>query len=147
MSKLTDTAHDAKQLCDALLLRANVNDSGEARVAAMLCLTVCEQFAAVVHLVEGGFSAHTSVMERSMLEELAILLNLVKYPQYLDQIHFDNMRAEAVLYSEIIAYPEVGKDQQTLAALANSVNANKLFFDTLKTSNCSPPRHIITPIA
>ena len=58
------TAHEIKVQIDGLLLRMHVQDSGEHRVAAVLCLTIAEQFAAVLHLIEGGFSFHVPVMVR-----------------------------------------------------------------------------------
>jgi hypothetical protein len=61
---------------DALLLRANVQDSGEARVSATFLLTIAEQFAAMAYLVEGKFSTHAPILVRSMLDELADLRNL-----------------------------------------------------------------------
>jgi len=98
-------AHSIKAQLDDLLLRGKVQDSGEARVAATLCLTIAEQFAAALNLVEGGFSSHAPIVVRSMLEGLANLLNLVNDPNYLDQIRFDNARSDVILFTEYAADP------------------------------------------
>ena len=91
-------AHDIKAQLDVLLLRGRVQDSGEHRVAATLCLTIAEQFAATLHLIEGGFSSHAPVMVRSMLEGHANLLNVVKDSTFVEQIRYDNARAEKFGY-------------------------------------------------
>lgn len=111
-------ANDIKAQLDGLLLRGRVQDSGEHRVAATLCLTIAEQFAATLHLIEGGFSSHAPVMIRSMLEGHANLLNLVSDPAFVDQIRYDNARADVVLFTEYAADPEMQDDadaQETLA--------------------------------
>jgi hypothetical protein len=98
-------AHEIKAQLDELLLRARVQDSGEHRVAATLCLTIAEQFAATLHLIEGGFSSHAPVMVRSMLEGHSNLLNLVSDPAFVEQITYDNARANIVLFTEYAADP------------------------------------------
>ncbi len=118
LSKMIAVAHDAKTRFDELLLRASVRDSGEARVAATLCLTVAEQFAAALHLVEGEFSTHAPVVVRSMLEGLASLLNLIKDPNYLDQMRFENARADVALFEEYGADPDIRDDTEAVATLA-----------------------------
>ena len=100
-------AHDIKAQLDVLLLRGRVQDSGEHRVAATLCLTIAEQFAATLHLIEGGFSSHAPVMVRSMLEGHANLLNVVKDSTFVEQIRYDNARADTVLFTEYAADPSM----------------------------------------
>jgi Family of unknown function (DUF5677) len=111
-------AHDIKAQLDGLLLRAQVQDSGEHRVAATLCLTIAEQFAATVHLIEGGFSSHAPVMVRSMLEGHANLLNLVIDPAFVDQIRYDNARADVILFTEYAADPGMQDNTDAQATLA-----------------------------
>jgi hypothetical protein len=109
---------EIKARLDELLLRANVQDAGEHRVAAVLCLTIAEQFAATLHLIEGGFSSHAPVMVRSMLEGQANLLNLVANPEYVDQLRYDNARADVVLFTEYAADPGMQDNveaQETMA--------------------------------
>lgn len=111
-------AHEIKAQLDVLLLRGRVKDSGEHRVAATLCLTIAEQFAATLHLIEGGFSSHAPVMVRSMLEGHANLLNVVKDPEFVNQIRYDNARADVVLFTEYAADPGMKDNadaQETLA--------------------------------
>lgn len=100
-------AHNIKAEIDGMLLRAQVQDSGEHRVAATLCLTIAEQFAATLLLIEGGSSSHAPVMVRSMLEGHANLLNLVGNSAFVDQMRYDNARADIVLFTEYAADPEM----------------------------------------
>ncbi len=110
------TAHEIKAQLDELLLRGRVQDSGEHRVAATLCLTIAEQFAATLHLIEGGFSSHAPVMVRSMLEGQANLLNVVRDPEFVDQIRYDNACADIVLFTKYAAEMQGNSEvQETLA--------------------------------
>jgi hypothetical protein len=111
-------AHDIKAQLDVLLLRGRVQDSGEHRVASTLCLTIAEQFAATLHLIEGGFSSHAPVMVRSMLEGHANLLNVVRDPAFVDQIRYDNARADVVLFTEYAADPGMLANAEAQEALA-----------------------------
>ena len=118
VSAMLAAAHDIKIQLDELLLRGQVLDSGEHRVAATLCLTIAEQFAATLHLIEGGFSSHAPVMVRSMLEGHANLLNVVNDPSFVDQIRYDNARADITLFTEYAADPGMQDNadaQETLA--------------------------------
>ncbi|MDR0479154.1 MAG: DUF5677 domain-containing protein [Burkholderiaceae bacterium] len=89
------------------LLPLSVHDSGEHRVAAMLYLTIAEQFAAVLHLINGKFSSHAPIIVRSMLEELVDLLNVVHDPKYVEQMKYDDVRANDILFTEINNVPEI----------------------------------------
>lgn len=111
-------AHDIKAQLDVLLLQGRVQDSGEHRVAATLCLTIAEKFAATLHLIEGGFSSHAPVMVRSMLEGHANLLNVVSDPAFVDQIRYDNARADVVLFTEYAADPEMRDNTEAKETLA-----------------------------
>ena len=111
-------AHEIKAQLDVLLLRGRVQDSGEHRVAATLCLTIAEQFAATLHLIEGGFSSHAPVMVRSMLEGHANLLNVVSDPAFVDQIRYDNARADVVLFTEYAADPAMQDNTEAQETLA-----------------------------
>ncbi|KDP84223.1 hypothetical protein CF70_021260 [Cupriavidus sp. SK-3] len=111
-------AHDIKAQLDVLLLRGSVQDSGEHRVAATLCLTIAEQFTATLHLIEGGFSSHAPVMVRSMLEGHANLLNLVNDPSFVDQIRYDNARADVVLFTAYATDPEMQGNAEARETLA-----------------------------
>lgn len=132
LSKRTKAAHEVKARYDEMSVSASVNDSGEARISATLCLTISEQFAAVLHLVEGGFSTQALVIVRSMLEGLASLLNLIKNPNYLDQIKFDNARADIALFEECAADPVIRKDDADFVALKASKDKAQPIVDELK---------------
>ncbi|WP_071117081.1 DUF5677 domain-containing protein [Chromobacterium sphagni] len=118
ISAMTAKAHKIKESLDELLLRGSVLDSGEHRVAATLYLTIAEQFAATLHLIEGGFSSHASAMVRSMLEGHANLLNLIKDSAFVDQIRYDNARADIVLFTEYAADSEMQQDPDAQRKLA-----------------------------
>lgn len=109
--------HTMKEQLDDLIFRAKVADSGEARVAASLYLTIAEQFAATLHLIEGGFSSHAPIMVRSMLEGLAGLLNLAKTPSYLEQMRYDNARSDVILFDEYAADSSMQNDEDAIATL------------------------------
>jgi hypothetical protein len=118
LPKMLSTAHDVKYRFDDLLFRAKVQDSGEARISATICLTIAEQFAAVLCLVEGGHSSHAPIIVRSMLEGLAELLNLVNDSNYLNQMKFDNARSDVILFEEYSTDPEMQEDAEAIATLA-----------------------------
>jgi len=118
LPKKLAAAHEVKHLLDELLARAKVNDSGEARVSATLCLTIAEQFAAALCLIEGGFSSHAPIIVRSMLEALASLFNLVHDAKYLDQLRFDNARSDVILFDEYAADSEMKENKDAIAKLA-----------------------------
>jgi hypothetical protein len=117
--KLLAAAHEVKRLYDEVLMRANVQDSGEARISATLCLTIAEQFGAMLCLTDGGFSSHAPILVRSMLEGLANLINLVNDANYLDQIRYENARSDVILFDEYAADPEMQNDKEAIATLAN----------------------------
>jgi Family of unknown function (DUF5677) len=138
LPKMITAAHKAKERFDEMLLRANVQDSGEARVAATLCLTICEQFAAALHLVEGGFSTHAPIIARSMLEGLASLLNLVKDPNYLDQMRFENARADVILFEAYAADPEMQENKEAIATLTQRKDKAQPVRDALRAKGVKP---------
>jgi hypothetical protein len=113
------TAHQVKRLFDDILQRANVQDSGEAHISAAIYLTIAEQFAAVLCLVEGRFSSHAPILVRSMLEGLANLINLVDDANYLDQIRYENARSDCILFQAYAADPGMQDDKEAIATLAS----------------------------
>jgi hypothetical protein len=115
MKKLLDVAHKTKQRFDQLLDRANVNDSGESRVSALYLLTISEQFAAALQLADNGFATHAPTLVRSMLDGFASLSNLVKDPNYLDQIRFEDARSKIAVFDEFSKDPNVQSNPETLA--------------------------------
>ena len=115
--KWCKTAQGLKKKFDDLLFRVKVNDSGEARVATAMVLTISEEFAAFLCLVEGNFSSHEPIMVRSMLEGLANLINLVNDATNLNQIRFENARSDVTLFEEYEAFPEMQNEKEAIARL------------------------------
>jgi hypothetical protein len=138
--KMFKAARSAKERIDAMLLRANVQDSGEARVSATFLLTIAEQFAAVVHLVEGRFSHHAPILVRSMLDELADLRNLVDDPNYLDQLKFEDARSHILIVDDLMADADVSSDPSMVAKLAEWKQKYQPICDTLKSQGLKPRR-------
>ncbi len=132
LSKMLSAAHEVKHLLDGIIMRANIQDSGEARVSATLCLTISEKFAAVLHLIEGGFSTHAPDVVRTMLEGMVSLRNLVNNPHYLDQMRFDDARSNITLFEEYAADPGMQEDAEAIAKLTDWRDAAKPIFDELR---------------
>lgn len=95
---------------EGLLGRANVADSGEARIGACLTLTIFEQFRSALCLVDAGYASHAAGPIRSMLEGVADLINLSKDADYLDQLHYENARSNVALFNELLKMENVPDD-------------------------------------
>jgi len=95
---------------EGLIGRANVADSGEARIGASLSLTIFEQFRAALCLVDSGYASHAAGPIRSMLEGVADLMNLSANADYLDQLRYENARANVALFNEISRLDNVPED-------------------------------------
>ncbi|MFM0088937.1 DUF5677 domain-containing protein [Paraburkholderia sediminicola] len=95
---------------EVLLGRANVSDSGEARIGACLTLTIFEQFRSALCLIDGGYATHAAGPIRSMLEGVADLMNLSKDPEYLNQLHYENARSSVALFNELLKMENVPDD-------------------------------------
>lgn len=85
---------------EVLVGRANVADSGEARIGASLTLTIFEQFRSALCLIDAGYASHAAGPIRSMLEGVADLMNLSKDAGYLNQLHFDDARGNVALFDD-----------------------------------------------
>lgn len=86
---------------EELIGRANVSDSGEARIGACLTLTIFEQFRCAMCVIDGGYASHAAGPIRSMLEGVADLMNLSKSADYLDQLHYEDARSNVALFSGV----------------------------------------------
>lgn len=106
VQRMLKVAHELIRPFEALIYRARVNDSGEARIAASLCLTICEQFHATLCLIDNGFATHAPGPIRSMLEGLSDLVNLTNEPAYLEQLHYENAVENIKLFRDYAALPE-----------------------------------------
>ena len=105
-------------LTDAVILRASVHDTGEARAAACFYLSLAEQFSATLLLISNGHSSHASPLLRSMLEGLVDLKNLVADPAYLDQIKLNDATEDLKTFESFANDPAVLGNQETQADLA-----------------------------
>jgi hypothetical protein len=132
LTKMHLAAQEMKVCFDKILMDANIQDSGEARISAHLFLTIAEQYGAVLHLIEGGFSSHAPIVVRSMLEGLASLCNLVNDSAYLDQMKFDNARSDVILFTEYAAEPCIQDDKEAIAMLTAWKGQAQPLFDELK---------------
>ena len=90
-----------------LLGRANIADSGEARIGACLTLTIFEQFRSALCLVDAGYGSHAAGPIRSMLEGVADLLILSKDADYLEQLRYENARNNVALFNELLKLENV----------------------------------------
>lgn len=95
---------------EGLIGRANVADSGEARIGACLTLTIFEQFRAALCLVDAGYASHAAGPIRSMLEGVADLANLSANADYLDQLHYENARSNVALFNDLLKLKNVPDD-------------------------------------
>lgn len=118
LAKMLPAAHKIKNTFDAIIIGANVRNSDEARVSAALCLTILEQYAAVLHLIECKLSSHAPIVVRTMLEGLVNLHNLVSDPTYLNQMKFDDAYNSSVFFEKFAHNPYVKDDKEYIASFA-----------------------------
>lgn len=104
--KMLVAADSIKQQYDGFLLRAKVADTELGRAAAHLCMTIAELFDATTCLIENGFSSHSPIMVRSMLEGMADLNILVEDATHLDHMAYESARSNTNIFERIAAYPE-----------------------------------------
>lgn len=121
-SEMLKVAEKIKQSIEQIIFSANINDLGEARVAASLLLTVVEQFGAVLHLLNNEYSSHSPIIVRSMLEGLANLINLCNDRNYLNQLRFDNEKNNELTFKQYAEDPLMKDDPQAIAKLNNWKN-------------------------
>lgn len=125
-------AHEVKNHFDEMIVGSNVQDTGQARVSATLCLTISEQYAAVLCLIESQLSSHAPIIVRSMLEGLANLLNLVNDASYLDQMRFEDAHSNNVLFEECTKNPDVRDDKEAIARFSEWKAEGQPLLDELK---------------
>jgi hypothetical protein len=101
---------------EGLIGRANVADSGEARIGACLTLTIFEQFRSALCLVDAGYATHAAAPIRSMLEGVADLMNLSKSEDYLDQLHYEDARSNVAMFNGILKLNGVPGEIAEMAA-------------------------------
>lgn len=128
------TCRAVKSQFDELTLSAEVKDDGRSKVAMSMCLTIFEQFAATLHLIEGRFSYHAPIMIRSMLEALADLRNLVADESYLKQLRFDNARYDAALFQDYSKDPSIQEEKARAKDLMEWAENARRIRDDLEAS-------------
>lgn len=116
-TEMLEAAEKIKKDFEQLVLNVQVNDSGEARVAATMLLTVLEQFGAAMLLLDKGYASHAPIIVRSMLEGLANLINLCNDPNYLNQLRFDNARNNVTTFTEYASDTSMQDDPKAVALL------------------------------
>lgn len=131
-SSLLATAQQIGAIFETLLIRANVKDSGEARISACLCLTIAELFGASLVVFRSPFPSHAPVLIRSMHEALADLKNLTANPDYLDQIWFENAKQTISVVKEFESDPELQQDQDAISTMAEWRAREQPIYDRLK---------------
>ncbi|SIO39663.1 hypothetical protein SAMN05444172_1593 [Burkholderia sp. GAS332] len=115
---------------EVLLGRANIADSGEARIGASLTLTIFEQFRSALCLVDAGYASHAAGPIRSMLEGVADLMNLSKSADYLDQLHYEDARNNVALFNGVLKVNGISDEMAEMAA--EMVSIETPIRDTLK---------------
>lgn len=130
--KYLAVARDIHASFEEELFQMEVRDSGEARVAASLVLTVLEQFGATTYLLESQWSSHAPGVVRSMLEALADLLILVDDPKHVSQMRFEAVRSDVLMFEEFAADAEMQKDANAIATLTEWRSQAVLVRDELK---------------
>ncbi|WP_426191230.1 DUF5677 domain-containing protein [Massilia sp. DWR3-1-1] len=132
IQKMLVAAGSVKQQYDEFILRAKVTKTEQARAAAHLCLTICELFDATTCLIENGFSSHSPILVRSMLEGMADLSILVEDATHLDQIAFESAKSTANTFERIAAYPDMQDHSVSADTVKAAAAASVLERDLLK---------------
>lgn len=105
-------------ITDEVVLRAQVNNTAEARAAACFYLSLAEQFSATLLLISNRHSSHAPPLLRSMLEGLVDLKNLITDPAYLDQIKLNDATEDLKTFESFANDPALLGNQETQADLA-----------------------------
>ena len=96
---ILEAAVKARDLFGNLAMKANVRADEPALIGTGLCLTIQELFASVICLMDNGLGSHAPAHARTMLEALADLRNLANDPSYLEQMRFDDAKANLKLFA------------------------------------------------
>lgn len=117
---------------EALLAEARVHDSGEARIAACLCLTIAELHIAVIAVLRSRAQSHAPILVRSMHEALADLKNLVEDSTYLNQMRFDNADQALKTFKGFKDDPDMQDEQGAQNTLLEWIAKEQGIFDELQ---------------
>lgn len=132
IQKMLSIAGSIKQHYDEFILRAKVTQTDQARAAAHLCLTICELFDAAMCLIENGFSSHSPILIRSMLEGMADLHLVVANETHLDQMAFESASSNANTFKKMAAFVERPEGTLPTDALEAAASASAMERDLLK---------------
>lgn len=130
--ELLSAAEKIGSLFEGLLAKARVNDSGDARVAACLCLTIAELHVGVLALLRSRAQSHGPVLIRSMHEALADLKNIVGNPAHTDQMHFDNAAQAIKTFSGFRDDPDMKDEKDAQKVMADWLAKEQKTHDELK---------------
>lgn len=125
-------AGTVKEQYDDFLIRAKVTDSDQGRAAAHLCLTICELFDATMCLIENGFSSHSPILIRAMLEGMADLHLVVTDDTHLDQMAFESASSNASTFKKMAKFIERPEGTLPTDALEAAATASAIERDLLK---------------
>src|SRR5438270_358498 len=129
---LLSAAAKISEIFETLLAEMSVQDSGEARVAACLCLTIAELHIAVSAVLRSRAQSHAPVLVRSMHEALADLKNLVRDSAYVNQMHFDNADQALKTFKGFQDDPDLQSDKGVQNTFAKWIAKEQKTFDGLK---------------
>lgn len=110
LKPILEAAVKARDTFGNLAMKANVRTDEPALIGAGLCLTIQELFASVICLMDNGLGSHAPAHARTMLEALADLRNLAKDPAYLEQMRFDDAKANLKLFTGYAAIDGMPQD-------------------------------------
>lgn len=131
-----DVCFTAKRLYDDLLHNATYAISTEAlRVTVALLLTISEEFAAVLCLIESHHASHCGGIVRSMIEAQADLILILRSPAHLDQMKFENARNNIALFDRYAADPSVADNPGATSLMAQWQAAYAATHAALKVRN------------
>ncbi len=137
-SILLDAAEKISADFGMLLSKARVPNSGQARIAACLCLTIAEIHIAVLAVLRSQAQSHAPVLVRSMHEALADLRNLLADARYLDQMRFDNADQVLKTFKGFIDDPDLKDMEEALKFLSECAGIEQEIYDELKGKGLKP---------
>lgn len=115
-----------------LAMKARVRTDEPAVIGVGLCLTIQELFASVICLMDSGLGSHAPAHARTMLEALADLRNLANDPAYLEQMRFEDAKANLKLFTGYAAI--YGMPQDAIDKLKEWSAKAQPVFDTGKAA-------------
>ncbi|KGC40435.1 DUF5677 domain-containing protein [Burkholderia pseudomallei] len=103
---------EANRAFEEILVRMEMNDTTQARAAAMLVASIAEMANAAMLLMGMPLQSHALVLLRSMLEALVDLKCLIMDDGYLDQLEFDDALQLVRVFRDFAAVPGFMDDEE-----------------------------------